>query len=288
MVLREQFPALNLRKVDFLNEGWDSFAFVADERWVFLFPKRRERERHLLASMRLLDELHGRLPLPVPRPRHWGSPSESFPFHFVGYELLPGSPADAAEMPRRKRDGNALRLGEFLAALHGFPVDRAVALGIRGRPPRDHAEVLLDEVRHLADRLAFRVPDELKAPCAPFLDGTIDRPPSYSGPYCLTHGDLQAEHILLNAEGEVCGVIDFADATLSEPAGDYVGLCAWQTWDFARAALAAAGAAVDQTTERRVIFMARCLGLIGLGWADGRDQDILDVHQRFLRNAFSG
>jgi len=286
-ILRRQFPALNIREVGFLNEGWDSLAFVADERWVFLFPKRREREQFLLASMRLLDGLHGRVPLPVPRPRHWGSPGESFPFHFVGYGLLPGSPADAVEMPRRRRGRNALQLGEFLAALHRFPVDRAVALGIPGDPPRDHAEVLLDEVRDLADRLAGRLPVDLKDRCAPFLDGTIDRPPPCSGPYCVTHGDLQAEHILLNAEGEVRGVIDFGDASIAEPARDYVGLCAWQGWEFARAALEASGSVVDETTERRILFMGRCLGLIGVGWADVQDQHCFHVRQRFLRNAFS-
>jgi len=286
-VLRRQFPALNVRNVTFLNEGWDSFAFLADDEWVFLFPKRREREQRLVSTMRMLDALHGHLSLPVPRPRHWGSPGDLFPFHFVGYGFLPGAQGDTMTMPQGRREGNARRLGEFISALHRFSVDRAAALGI-GRQTRDHVEVLLDEVRRLADRVTPRLPARWRDRCAPFLDGSIERPPRHSGQCCLTHGDLQAEHVLLNTGGEVAGVIDFADACISEPAGDYVGLCAWQGWDFARAALAAAGSVGDQTTEARIVFMARCLGLIGLGWADWQDRDRVSVYQGFLHNAFGG
>jgi aminoglycoside phosphotransferase (APT) family kinase protein len=287
-ILKQQFPALNVRNVVFLHEGWDSFAFLADGEWVFLFPKRRERVRPLLASMRLLDELYGRVPLPVPHPQHWGIPGEVFPFHFAGCRFLPGSPADRVDMPQRSRGPNAQQLGEFLSALHRFPVDRVIALGVPEHQTRDHVEVLLDEVRHLADRLAPRLPTQLKDQCMPFLHGTVERPPPYDGQRCLTHGDLQAEHILLDDKGQLCGVIDFGDATISEPARDYAGLCAWQGWDFARAALGSSGAIGGRTTESRIIFMARCLGLIGLGWASRQDQGRMSVCQRFLRNAFGG
>ena len=284
-ILRRQFPALHIRNVDYLNEGWDSFAFLADGRWVFLFPKRRETEQSYLASMRLLEELYDCMPLPVPRPEYWGRSSEAFPFQFAGYRFLPGLHGDRTPIPRQQQLPNARRLGEFLYALHSFPVDRALALGIR-RSTCDHAEELLDEVRHLADRLADRLPAALRDRCLPFLDGTAERPPPPDGRCCLTHGDLQAEHILLDGEAAVCGIIDFGDASIAEPGGDYVGLCAWQGWDFARAALAAAGVNVDGTMEKRILFMARCLGLIGVGWANWQDQDRLSPYQRFLRNAF--
>jgi aminoglycoside phosphotransferase (APT) family kinase protein len=122
----------------------------------------------------------------------------------------------------------------------------------------------------------------------PFLDGSVERPPPHAGPCCLTHGDLQADHILLNAEGDICGIIDFGDASVSEPACDYAGLCAWQGWDSARTALGSSGLAVDNTIERRIIFMARCLGLIGLGWADWQDGARVSACPRFLQNAFGG
>jgi aminoglycoside phosphotransferase (APT) family kinase protein len=280
-ILRRQLPSLHVQNVDFLNEGWDSFAFLADGQWVFLFPKRRDTEQPFVTSMHLLEELHGRVPVPVPRPEHWGCPVEGYPFRFVGYRFLPGFHGDRTPIPPRQQQSNARRLGEFLSALHSFPVDRALALGVR-QGTRDHAEEMLDEVRHLADRLRDRLPAPLRDRCLPFVDGTVERPPPPDGRCCLTHGDLQAEHILLDGEGAVCGIIDFGDASIAEPAGDYVGLCAWQSWDFARAALAAAGVNADDTTRKRILFMARCLGLIGVGWADWQDQNRV----RFLHNVF--
>jgi aminoglycoside phosphotransferase (APT) family kinase protein len=191
-------------------------------------------------------------------------------------------------MPPAKATDNASRLGRFLAVLHRFPVDRAAALGIPVHQARDHAEVLLGEARHLVDRIAPRLPSELRDRCAPFLDGTVPIPPTRTGPRCLIHGDLQAEHILLNADGEAHGVVDFGDAAVGEPVVDYVGLCAWQGWDFTRAALAASGLTWDEATAARIRFMARCLGLIGVGWAGWQDQNRLSVRLQFLYNAFGG
>ncbi len=282
-----QFPDLGVQTAEFLNEGFDSFAFLVDGRWVFLFPKRREREPLLLVSMRLLDELQGRLPLPVPQPTHWGRPDERFPFHFVGYALLPGTPGLEAEMPPRLQEANAQRMGEFLAALHAFPADRAEALGVPAEPTSgDHAEDLLDEVQSLAEKIEPRLPAALRQACEPFLEGTVERPPPHTGPRCLTHSDLQAEHVLLDGAGRVCGLIDFGDVAIAEPTVDYVGLCVWQGWGFAQAALAAAGRRLNESSERRLRFMARCLGLIGIGWADWQSPARIGVYQQFLRNAF--
>jgi aminoglycoside phosphotransferase (APT) family kinase protein len=219
---------------------------------------------------------------------YWGTPSDLYPFRFVGYAYLPGVPGDKVQMPHPIQDRNAQVIGDFLSSLHRFPADRAAALGIHALTGCDHAETLLDEVRGLADRMEPRLPVRLVDQCIPFLNGTVERPPPYTGQCCLTHGDLQADHILLNAEGKVSGVIDFADAGIAEPAKDYAGLCAWQGWDFARTTMGVRGLEGDETIKKRVIFMARCLGLIGVGWADPRDQERFSARLRFLQNALGG
>jgi aminoglycoside phosphotransferase (APT) family kinase protein len=285
-ILEQQFPSLRIRAVDLFEDGCDSVAVLADKTWMFLFARRKSAEAGLLRSMRLLGGLHADLPLPVPRPEFWGVPGEAFPFHFVGYRFLPGISADRQELPSHRRAACAKRLGEFLAALHRVPAGRLGAMGFQPAASCDHAEALLTEARQLAPRVLTRLPDDLKERCMPFLDGKVTRPPPPAGQLVLTHGDLQADHILLGPEGDVCGIIDFGDAGLSDPARDYAGLCAWQGWDFAGAALEASRRAGDETIESRIRFIAKCLGLSGLACASSDDPVRISACRRFLWNAF--
>jgi aminoglycoside phosphotransferase (APT) family kinase protein len=227
-VLREQFPEVCDGRIHYLCEGWDSVAYLVSGQWVFRFPKRREVDARLQREVRLLDALVGQLPLPVPQVRWRGQPSPAFPFHFMGYRLLPGSQATEARLPACAHAGAAGDLGRFLTALHGVAVPQVVKLGFGASAEEDHAAVLLNEARHLADRIAPHLPPELREAARSILDGRVTPPPPYAGPWRLIHRDLQAEHILLSPTGAIAGVIDFGDATVGDPAVDFVGFYAWQ------------------------------------------------------------
>jgi len=286
-ILERQFPSLNPQTIRYHSEGWDSWVFLVDNTWVFRFPKRREVETHLPRETRLLDALAGQLPLPIPQVTWRGAPSEPFPFHFIGYRLIPGAPGDKTEAPCHARGLCARQLGGFLRALHAFSLERASLLGFPAEPRDPPAVVLLTETLSLAERIEPYVPADLRERCRPFLRGEVNLPEPCQGPYRLIHGDLQAEHVLLDPNGSIAGVIDFGDAGVGDPAGDFAGPYVWQDPDFARAVLDAYGGAPDAGFFDRITFLARCLSLSGIGWVDKNDSVQLSVFTRFLRNAFA-
>jgi aminoglycoside phosphotransferase (APT) family kinase protein len=285
-VLREQFPGVCDGPIRHLGEGWDSVAYLVSGQWVFRFPKRRDVETRMQREVRLLDALVGRLPLPVPDVRWRGQPGLAFPFHFMGYRLLPGTQAHETDLPARGHAAAARDLGRFLTALHAVAVPRLVEIGFDAGPENDHATTLFNEARRLTDRVDPYLPPDLREAARAILDGRITPPMRYGGPWRVIHRDLQAEHILLSPDGVVAGVIDFGDATVGDPAVDFVGCYAWQGPAFAREVLRSYGQPTDALFWERVRFMGQCCGLIGVGWVDKTDAACLATHLRFLRNAF--
>jgi aminoglycoside phosphotransferase (APT) family kinase protein len=84
----------------------------------------------------------------------------------------------------------------------------------------------------------------------------------------LLHDDLGGEHVLLDPEdGTVAAVIDWADASVGDPALDYAGLVGWLGEDFARRALDAASIAYDEDDLVRARFFATAVAIhsIALG-----------------------
>jgi len=261
-IIEAHFPELAPASVEYLGEGFDSCAFEVNDTWVFRFAKREDVAEQLRIEARLLPELAPHLPLSVPL----------FSFHgrsFVGYRKLTGTPAiGLADLPLLPL---APPLGRFLRALHSFPVDDALRLGVPQRP----IDTYLDELREEA------LEDfELVREVAP--DAPLDRWYAYlragvgldaSARQVLTHHDLAAEHVLVHA-GTLTGVIDWSDVAVSDRAADFAGVFHWGGDRFVDAVLAAYGDAVDGQELARARFMAAYRGVadVKFGRETGRPE----------------
>jgi aminoglycoside 2''-phosphotransferase len=129
----ERFPELELQTIEYLAHGIDHVACRVNGNLIFRFPKRAEAEAKLLIEMRLLPALAPTLPLPIPNFDYLSpEPSASFPYAFVGYRLLRGEPLTTYIPTIWDETWWTRALGEFLIALHSFPLRRAKALGVPG------------------------------------------------------------------------------------------------------------------------------------------------------------
>jgi aminoglycoside phosphotransferase (APT) family kinase protein len=204
-VLRDRFPALDLRDSRTIEDGWDSLVLEVGGELIFRFPRRREVENWVEREIALLPELAEALPVEVPRFEYIARNG----ILCVGYRKLVGEPGTALS----ERGGDDL--GSFLAALHRFPVERARALGVSCYEPaawrRHFANFCADLHRRVLPMLA---PSERERAEALFAQvAELDFEP------VLVHGDLGPEHVLVRA-GRVAGVIDWSDARVGDPALD--------------------------------------------------------------------
>ena len=255
-------------RVAVLGEGWDFVTFVVNDDWVFRFPKRRQAVRQLAREASVLDTLAPRLadqPISIPHYRYHVRQPALAPLPYGGYPLLRGEaliecPADCVD-----RDDIGHQLGAFLGRL-----DTAAPLP----PPRvfhdSFASNLVDFRREL-DATIKALPTEIARACIDLLART---PPLDAGPPRFQHGDLGAEHILIDrARGRITAIIDWGDAGWGNSVGDLVGLWAWGGDRAVAAALPPSGLALSREhwIRLRMWGAAAAMGTAYYGYTDARE-----------------
>jgi aminoglycoside phosphotransferase (APT) family kinase protein len=215
-LVRSQFPALDASDVRPLGSGWDNTAFLVDRSIVFRFPRKVRAVSLLETEARVLPVLSRALPVRVPVPEWFGTPSEDYPWPFLGYRVIPGKLACAVRLGRAARIEMAPALASFLTVLHAVPAEH-LAL-----PPD-----LLDR-HNFAARLPLMV-ERLDAIRARGLVASSDpwlrlfhelEHTARTTVDFVVHGDLYARHLLVDEAARLSGVIDWGDVHAGDGAMD--------------------------------------------------------------------
>jgi aminoglycoside phosphotransferase (APT) family kinase protein len=272
-LIESQFPALAPAALEPLGVGWDNTAFVVNGSHVFRFPRREVASPLLAAEASLLPLVARHLPLPIPVPSLRGQPSARYRWPFLGYPILRGKTACQFRLDEQQRTRLARPLGQFLAALHAFPVDVAVASGagrdtigrldLPSRIPRASQMLESASVKGTLGRgLLQRARALIEA------SQTIQAPVRRA----LVHGDLYARHLLLNDQAHLCGVIDWGDIHVGHPAVDLSVAHAFLPPPARLAFLQAYGHPVDPASWRlarfRALFSALAIVIYGKDTGD--------------------
>ncbi|MFF2848343.1 aminoglycoside phosphotransferase family protein [Streptomyces sp. NPDC058001] len=243
-------PLPDLRPVE---EGGEHFSWWVGARHVLRLAPDRDATVRQRREIRLRDLVRPYVGVPVPvgvASGTWGSG--------LGYTLdqrLFGAsgeerPVSAAGEPD---------LAGLLSGLRSVPVREAAALGLPHTPPRS-----LDRLRAEAER-----PARLLAADGEFDAGRLARlTPHAAGQLTpraeavVVHHDLKGEHLLVTDDGRVCGVLDWTDAVVGDPAEDIGGLALSVGGPAAVRAATLAGSVPRECL--RGLWLARCDTVIRL------------------------
>lgn len=262
--LRAALPHADLDAATPLGEGWGATAYRLPDAggdWAVRVPKAGspwarddlERELGLLRAL----EAHG---LPTPREAR-GVYDDDARLVAAIHRVVEGVEAGRAHTRGAAGDRLAGDLGRFFTGLHGFPRGRALALGVRDVDLWQHTYEPLVEA--CLPRLAPRSREWLEARARRFLaEGGSTR-----APRVLLHGDIFGEHIRVDGDGRLAGVIDFADSLFADPALDFAGLLNDFSWAFMERVLRHYEGEVDPDMRRRARFYIDVAPLFGVRWA---------------------
>lgn len=218
-LIEEQFPDLAPVRIEPLGDGWDNTAFLVCGEWVFRFPRREVAVALIETECALLPSIAPHVPLPIPVPLEPGRPGPRFPWPFAGYRRIPGRSACGAELEEAQRRRAAAPLARFLSALHAFPADEAALLGA-GPDTLGRLDVT-KRCREIEKRLAEAQRLGLLDDPGPWRAIAEAAPRSWTPrDSILVHGDFYSRHVLVDDAGLPCGVIDWGDVHLGEPALD--------------------------------------------------------------------
>ena len=236
-----------------LGEGWDNDLWLFGD-ITFRFPRRAIAVDFINNEIRILPVLAPYLPVSVPSPRYIGRPSEVFPYPFYGYRLLEGSTAELLRLNSEQRRALATGLATFLRALHHFDIRDPVA---RTWPVDTWRGDLTRMCRVAKKRLPMLEDTRYKSQL-PAINQVLNNPEpnAHHSEFVLHHGDLYARHLLISDEHALCGIIDWGDVRIGDPAVDLSIVCTFLPPDARPAFVATYGEVNDETWRR-----ARCFGV---------------------------
>lgn len=248
--LREATP----RKV---GEGWDFQAFEVDDEWIVRFPKSHSAAGKLKFERKFLPVLSCYLATPIPRYEIWSEGTEGFPFPFGGYRKLQGTPLEECLSASTGAFQAMEQLGQALRCLHEFRGEVAQNAGVQTSVSDRLSEVVSQ--RHLLEET---LPEELMPRCSRYVFGEATEPFLPPDQQRLTHADLGMDHVLVDANGSISGIIDWSDMAIGDAAADFAHVWLWGGESALSTAVEAYG--LHETTEfcRRVRFIGRCHALI--------------------------
>jgi aminoglycoside phosphotransferase (APT) family kinase protein len=205
-----------------IGSGWGADAFLIpseDGDWVARLPRDvpwsvddLEREVRLLP-------LIGARPFEVVTPRDARAVRDGEGALVAAiHRMVPGTSSKGHPLRGSARQEHLAAVGRFLATLHTTPHAAARRHGVEVRDL--WREVSLPRIEETIALAGTATVEWLRGRVRAF-EAIARRAPI---PVALVHGDLSGEHLLMDAEGRLSGVIDFADARLTDPALDFAGV----------------------------------------------------------------
>lgn len=248
--LDAEFPQLSqsdLERAEVLGEGWCTVAYRAGP-LVVRVPNSEHHAEALALEPKLLPALEA---AEVPFVPHGMTAIRGNDGRLLAaaHDYVDG--LAARDLPRatgRRREELAQDFGRFLGALHAFPMDEAVRLGVPDLDLwREHYVPLIEAAR---PHLATRTRDWLDALAGRFVaEGGVSR-----APRTLVHGDVDGRNVLLHQDGSMAGVIDYSDCMIADPALDFACILNDWSWSFLERVLAHYPFDVDADARRRTAF----------------------------------
>lgn len=215
--------AIEESSIKFNESGLDfQVVLVTDvdgTRWILRLPRREDVLPSVDREKRTLELIAPLLSVEVPR---WTICTNEL----IAYRALNGVPAgtidpeakayvweiDLANVPDRFHES----LARGIVSLHQVGVEKAREVGL----PVKTAEEVRVEMKHRMDAVKseFGVGQTLWKRWQSWLDNDE----VWMQETVLTHGDLHAGHILINEQAQVTGFIDWTEASVADPARDFV------------------------------------------------------------------
>ena len=208
--IKNIFPS-DISNVTTHDNGDDFFVVEINHEWIFRFPRQEIASKALQVEKAFLARFKTISPLPVPDYKYSGE-------GFVGYPKIQGMALSVElfqNLSKASRERIARQMGQFLSAVHNFPVDEAKRLGLTEgwdgwyiKIIQNFRDAIVPTLLSSAQKSAMTCIEQMLA--EPFESLVI-------------HGDFAFEdHVFFDVEKQqLSGVIDFADVTLNDPAHDF-------------------------------------------------------------------
>jgi aminoglycoside 2''-phosphotransferase len=238
--IKNIFPS-DISNVTLHDNGDDFFVVEINHEWMFRFPRQEIASKALQVEKAFLARFKTISPLPVPDHQYIEN-------DFVGYPKIQGALLTVElfqGISKQSRERIARQIGQFLSAVHNFPVDEVKRIGVTEGWDGWQAKI----IQYFQDVIVPKISPAARKPAMMCFEQMLAEPFESM----VIHGDFALEdHVFFDEKrGELSGVIDFADVTLNDPAHDFQNILEYGGEEFFEAVMSHYQGKEDPTLPKR-------------------------------------
>jgi aminoglycoside 2''-phosphotransferase len=221
--IRELDTELNINHSEVIRLGQNNDVLIVNDTLVFRFPKYVEGIKKLKKETEVLEQIRGKLSLPIPYPQYKSMEPNEVGKVFTGYQRIEGTPLWHDMMKNiHNEERIASQLVQFLKELHSQPVD---SLGIEKKSAEDVRNSIVGLYGKFKNKLFPYMNETSRSEIDHNFEAFLSNKELLSFNTVLIHGDFGASNILWDSKREeITGIIDFGETEIGDPAYDFAGL----------------------------------------------------------------
>lgn len=195
-----------------LNSGFCSNAYILDNDYIQLIGKREDSFNVYQEIKNKVDLLEDKIKcVKYPRNMTLIEPNKEYPYGSLIYPMIKGNPLNAESATVDELKKIAKKIIEFNFEMHNSDIhwDRKSSI-YNANKKIEKSLLLLQEYLKIDEINSLQ---EFSIKFNTYLNSKQH--------FCITHGDLWAENLIVNQKNELIGIIDFESMTYFLPEVDY-------------------------------------------------------------------
>jgi len=244
-IIKECFH-IHISTIQFIGGG-SYRVFEVNNNLIFKFtheipPELLKREKDVC------DSIRDNLSVPIPHYLYFSDTCPSFKGAVGGYQKLEGTSLEG--VPIFDHTKTAHQIGQFLSELHAIDLNEEFS--------HEKAHTELTELYNHIQKAAFPFLNKKEQQWTQSLfEDFLDDKEYWNFTPVFVHGDFDSSNILYQSGKGMCGIIDFEEAGMGDPAWDFCCLLAEYGINFLKTALKSYQGIKDETLLKRIQFHSK-------------------------------
>ena len=217
-LLEEKFN-ISIDSIKQIGEGYDSKAYLVNSEYIFKIKYSANEKKGYEKEKAIYDFLNEKLDTNIKIPNiEYSYISDEI--SILGYKEIKGkflSPELYLTLSQEEKSQLKIDISNFLRSMHDLDFSDISSYTI------DNKENVLEEYQLLRNTIYDSLTDIEKQYIESFMQ-RLNITDIFDGKKCLCHNDFSCNHLLLDDDNRLCGIIDFGDSGIIDEYCDFIYL----------------------------------------------------------------
>lgn len=217
-ILEEKF-SISIDSIRQIGEGYDSKAYLVNDEYIFKIKFSANKKKGYEKEKAIYDFLNRNLNTDIKIPNvEYSYISDEI--SILGYKEIKGkflNPKLYSTLSQEEKKQLKKDIANFLRLMHDLDYSEISSYTV------DNKQNVLEEYQLLRDTIYDSLTDIEKQYIESFMQ-RLNSTDIFDGKKCLCHNDFSCNHLLLDDNNRLCGIIDFGDSGIIDEYCDFIYL----------------------------------------------------------------